>query len=313
MNAEPDRRCPVCSARTSGHLVVNACPVHKCSQCGHQFAAIALTDHHVHEQYGDDYFSGGGTAGYADYLASRELVTRHGKRYAAIVDSYCPGSLARKDRRMLDIGCAAGFLMEGFGQSGWEVTGVDPNANMVKHASSRGLDAYQAIFETLTQVADGAITRQRYQLVAMVQVIAHLTDLRRVGTTLAETVDEDGLVLIETWDSASLTARLLRSSWHEYSPPNVLHYFCKASLDSLMSEAGFRCIAGGRPEKRISMGHGRSLFQYKYGRSWWGKTLLRLSSVFPDNFSVPYPSEDLFWRLYQKQDEKISTTAATTR
>lgn len=300
MSTEPKSPCPVCNAQTSEYLVVNQCPIRKCGHCGHQFAAIELKSQHVREQYGDDYFSGGGTAGYADYLASRELVTRHGKRYAAIVDAYQPQDTTPDARRMLDIGCAAGFLMDGFRQSGWEVTGVDPNANMVRHASSCGLSACQATFESLMQVADGAIGRQRYQLLAMVQVIAHLTDLGSIRQTLPQLVEDKGFVLIETWDCASLTARLLKTGWHEYSPPNVLHYFSRSSLDILLQSAGFHYVAGGRPAKRISIGHGRSLFQYKYGEQWWGKALLRLSRALPDDFSVPYPSEDLFWRLYQK-------------
>ena len=202
---------------------------------------------------------------------------------------------------MLDIGCAAGFLMDGFRQSGWDVTGVDPNAAMVRHAVASGMTAYESSFENLLQARAGLNGRQAFDLLCLVQVIAHLTDLRSAAQTLAELVSDDGFVLVETWNSASLSARLLGANWHEYSPPNVLHYFSKKSLDQLLDSAGFDCIAGGRPAKKISMGHGRSLFRYKYGDYWWGKALLRMSRPISDNFSVPYPSEDLFWRLYRKR------------
>jgi hypothetical protein len=73
-------------------------------------------------------------------------------------------------------------------------------------------------------------------------------------------------------------------------------------LDHLLAQADFSVVATGRPEKRINMGHGRSIFKYKYGDSPWGKALLFASRVLADDFAVRYPSEDLFWRLYRKAD-----------
>ena len=66
-----------------------------------------------------------------------------------------------------------------------------------------------------------------YDLVVMLQVIAHLVDPLATGRRIAELLRPDGLWLVETWDRESRTARLFGRRWHEYSPPSVLHWFSR--------------------------------------------------------------------------------------
>ncbi|MGH1360269.1 MAG: class I SAM-dependent methyltransferase [Burkholderiaceae bacterium] len=294
-------QCPVCGSKTQCLLKLAACDILSCPQCTHQFADLAPTENHIDEQYNDRYFKGGGTSGYEDYVASGSLIRAHGTRYAELMGIHSLAGRTAGECRLMDIGCAAGFLMSGFKHAGWDVTGIDPNATMVALARSNGFRAYQGTLETLRDDIRHGSKNQQYDLISLIQVIAHLTDLERSKESLAALVKDNGFALIETWNCRSMTARLLGPNWHEYSPPNVMHYFSKPSLDRFMDDAGFSPTTGGRPSKTITMGHARSLFRYKYGNTRWGRALLSASRLFKDDFSVPYPSEDLFWRLYQKR------------
>jgi len=255
---------------------------------------------HVSEQFGDDYFIGGGTSGYDDYLTRKLIVQAHGERYAELMTEHVGPGQQSADKKLLDIGCAAGFIMEGFRSSGWSTTGLEPNQTMVRHAELSNLRAYQGTLEKIFDPTCELPATEQFDLVSLIQVVAHLTDVNLAAQNLNQLVRPDGFVLIETWDTKSLTARILGRRWHEYSPPNVLHYFSTNSLDWVMMQAGFSFVDGGRPKKRITMGHGRSIFRYKYGHRLLGKACLLASQVLPDDFTIPYPSEDLFWRLYQK-------------
>jgi hypothetical protein len=109
-----------------------------------------------------------------------------------------------------------------------------------------------------------------------------------------------GYLLIESWDSESWTARLFGRHWHEYSPPSVLHYFSRSSLLRLAQLHGFRLLASGRPAKKISAGHAKSLLEHKL-RGPAFRLLRPLLGIIPEGLVLPYPSEDLRWMLFQKQ------------
>ena len=279
-------------------LRIDDYPIAYCWQCTHQFTVAPTTDSHATQQFGNDYFFGGGTSGYADYLSGGRLLRERGNAYAEIVSRYMPEF---KEQHQLEIGCAAGFLMKGFEDAGWKSTGIDPNQTMVDHARTNGITAFRGTLESAETIQAIKEHQEQFDIVTMVQLVAHLYNLDLAMKHLAALVRDNGLVLVETWDSQSRTARFLRSRWHEYNPPNVLHFFSGKSLDRCMSNVGFHLVAHGRPDKPITVGHGRSLFDYKYGDAVWGKALLAVSGFVSDDVAVKYPSEDLFWRLYEKR------------
>lgn len=293
--------CPICAGRADDKFNVAGHSIGACTSCSHQFANINPGKDHAAEQFSDEYFFGGGTSGYQDYLSSAMLIRKGAERYTKIVNRHCKSSSDTAGIRVLDVGCAAGFVMQGFKQSGWIASGIDPNQTMVEESRANGFAARCATLETVfDETSLAKRTEEYFDLISMIQVIAHLSDLTKAASNLRRLLRADGFVLVETWDSASFTAKLLGERWHEYSPPNVLHYFSKNSLDKLFVDAGFNYVAGGRPAKRINLGHARSLFEFKYGNTHWGKPIVKASRVISDDVAIPYPAEDLFWRIYQK-------------
>ena len=64
-----------------------------------------------------------------------------------------------------------------------------------------------------------------YDAVSMIQVLPHFIDPKRAMAVVTKVLKPGGLLLIETWNRDSWTARLFGKNWHEYSPPSVLHWF----------------------------------------------------------------------------------------
>ena len=136
-------------------------------------------------------------------------------------------------------------------------------------------------------------------MISIIQVIAHFMDpaaaMRHAATLLAP----GGLLLVETWDRQSRTARLFGKSWHEYSPPSVLQWFSKSGLTALAGQQGFDLVAMGRPRRSIQVGHAASLLRYKLAGSTAGKLAAPLLGLVPKGLTVPYPGDDLFWSLFR--------------
>jgi SAM-dependent methyltransferase len=279
--------CPVCSAPSAPIFRAGEYPIRLCSACHHRFAELIPASNHVGTVYDDTYFFGGG-AGYANYLDEAVLLRGHGTRYTRILRRFCPPGT------VLDIGCAAGFIMDGFRAAGWQPTGLEPNPRMADHARTElGIEVHTSALEDFRPDAS-------FDLVTMIQVIGHLAALHPSMDVVRALLRPGGYLLIESWDAESWTARVFGRRWHEYSPPSVLHYFSRTSLLTLAQLHGFRLVASGRPAKKIAAGHAKSLLQHKL-RAPGFRLLHPILRLIPEGLVLPYPSEDLRWMLFHKQ------------
>ncbi len=281
--------CPLCQ----GHAVRLFHKHHhwilSCAACGHRFALLTVLDQpsHIQRVYGDQYFFGGG-AGYPNYLEEGNILRSHGRRYGRLLRRYAPyGTL-------LDVGCAAGFILHGLCDTGWRGEGIEPNARMAQYAREQlGLPVTTSTLEELDEV-------DRYDVVTMIQVIAHLVDPREAFQRIAYATNSGGLCLIETWNWKSATARLFGKAWHEYSPPSVLHWFSLDRLIRLASEFDYAMVSSGRVPKWIGCRHALSLVTHSLGDSRLGLLATNALRMIPENLNLPYPAEDLFWVLFRK-------------
>jgi SAM-dependent methyltransferase len=283
--------CPICGASATQKFQKYKYWIVQCTRCHHQFLEEQLLASHAEQVYGDDYFYGG-QAGYPDYLAEEKLIRDHGRRYGKLVAKYMvPG-------RMLDVGAAAGFVLSGFVDYGWQGDGIEPNAGMAAFGREQlGLNVQAGTLENLrTLMGD-----RTYDLVSMVQVLPHFYDLRQALTAAAEATNPGGHWLIETWNRDSLSAKLFGRQWHEYSPPSVLHWFSPSDLKLLAESYGFEVVDQGRPQKWINGAHVKSLLGYKFETMPFGKVFKAMLRLLPDNLRIPYPAEDLFWTLFRKR------------
>lgn len=277
--------CPICGHSTERRFETHGHWLRECAGCQHQFFESAVRADHVAQIYGDDYFAGGG-AGYPDYLGEGDLLRKRGCWYARQLARYMPVGT------VLDVGAAAGFILKGLEDAGWRGEGVEPNETMARHA--------REVLELSVSITDleGLVCDKQFDLVSMIQVIAHFVDLRIALAKVTKALKPGGHLLVETWNSRSLTARLLGKRWHEYSPPSVLHCFSLKSLSHLTAKEGFHEVARGRPSKWISGGHAKALLRYKFGDVKWVE---RLMLMIPERASFPYPAEDLVWVLLKKK------------
>lgn len=280
--------CTICGGESRRLFAKRGVSIRGCHRCAHQFAEFALDHEHAARVYGDDYFFGG-AAGYDDYLSEARLLRAHGERYARLLAPHlAPG-------RVLDVGAAAGFVLEGLLDAGWTGAVVEPNARMALLAHERlGVPAFVGTLEQF-ESAD------RFDLVTMIQVVAHFGDLRRAFAAAAAATVPRGWWLVETWNRDDWVARLLGRHWHEYNPPSVLHWFNPAGLRKLASDFGFEQVAVGRPRKRLNAGHAMSLLRFHAAGRRLGALATLAESLVPDGLPVPYPFTDLFWALFRRR------------
>jgi SAM-dependent methyltransferase len=279
--------CPLCGGEGSRWFEANGYWIRECQDCSHRWAELERYDGHVASVYGDAYFESGG-AGYPDYVGEGPLLREHGRRYASLVSAYAaPGT-------MLYVGCAAGFILRGFCDVGWTGVGVEPNASTARFGREN-LDV-----EIAASAFEDYEDDRRYDLVTMIQVLPHFIDPRQALAAAAGLTKPDGLVLVETWDRRSWTARLMGRYWHEYSPPSVLHWFSRAGVRALAGGLGLVEVARGRPPKRLAASHAKSLIHHKSSGSKLKPLIALPLALVPERLTLPYPLDDVFWALFRR-------------
>lgn len=267
--------------KTKGYSII------ECKKCGHRFTEIQNIENHVEKVYSDNYFFEG-KEGYPNYLEEKEILYNYGLRFAKLISKYTNAG------EILDVGCAAGFILKGFEKRGWNCWGIEPNETMASYGKNElGLHISTGSLETFE-------TSQRFDLISLIQVIGHFYDLDKALQNLSELLKDKGLVLVESWNMRSGIARIMGRHWHEYSPPSVVHWFSDKTLVRLFKYYGFEIIDKGYPAKRINVKHALSLFEEKSPNFLLKKRIFKgLNNMF-GRFTLFYPPIDVKWSIFRK-------------
>ncbi|MDZ4848862.1 MAG: class I SAM-dependent methyltransferase [Pirellulaceae bacterium] len=189
-------KCPRCNG--SSHVLWNQLghDILQGAHCDHRFGLPLLSDCHLAHVYSDDYFEGGG-AGYSNYLSEGTMLRKRGRQYAKRIKK-----LTGKTGTVVDVGAAAGFLLQGWFDAGWTGYGVEPNATMARYGREvNRVDVRCNTFESIEDLAPNSV-----DCVAMLQVLPHLIDPVSAIQKANSILKPDGMLLIETWDRSSYFA-----------------------------------------------------------------------------------------------------------
>ncbi len=279
--------CPLCNDDSRTLFQKHGIWIRECTACRHRFANSEMPNDHVEQVYGDDYFFSGG-AGYDNYLSEAGLLVPHGRRYGRLLKRHGAGT------SLLDVGAAAGLILKGLVEEGFDGRGVEPNSTMATFAQVElQLNVEASSFEHFEPDT-------QFDVLTVIQVMGHFIDPVEVVGKLHRLMKPGGLCLVETWDAGSWPARLLGSNWHEYSPPSVLQWFSRGSLNQLFERCQFEPVATGHPSKWINASHVCSLIDHKLPHSRWADAVRSGLRCMPASLNLPYPSDDLFWTLFRR-------------
>jgi len=152
--------------------------------------------------------------------------------------------------RLLDVGCALGYLLDIARCDGWETKGLDTSQYAVQYAR-----------ETLQlDVAHSDLTHlpfpdEHFNVITLWDVIEHLPDPTRTIRECFQKLKPGGLLSIITPDQSSLCARLLGKRWVEYQKPHEhIYFFSTSNFAELLRRIGFHIEWKGTAGKHVPLG-----------------------------------------------------------
>lgn len=173
-------------------------------------------------------------------------------RWVRTLKNLVPGRLSFFDRhvdwegkRVLDVGCAGGFMSEAIGEKGASVVGIDPAEDAIaaarSHAEGSGLDVrYDVGVGENLPYDDGS-----FDAVVCVDVLEHVADLSKTIAEIArvlkpggvfafDTINRNPIARFATITMAEDVLRLLPRGTHDpdmyIRPSELLSQFDKAGL-----------------------------------------------------------------------------------
>ena len=167
----------------------------------------------------------------------------------ALVDAHlAPHGRPLAGLRVLDIGCAAGLLSEPLAARGARVTGIDAAEKNIAAARLHAERSGVAVDYRVGDAATALAADERFDVVALLEVVEHVDDVDAMIATAARHVGPGGLLLASTidrtWKSwlfaivgAEYVFRVLPVGTHQWR-----HFVRPGEMQAAAMRAGLRRI-----------------------------------------------------------------------
>jgi 2-polyprenyl-3-methyl-5-hydroxy-6-metoxy-1,4-benzoquinol methylase len=220
-------RCIACAGEPAPLFQRGELAVVRCRGCGLEWQRPFPSAERLHELYAGDYLVRWGARDPASLERVRAIKQASCRQLLAELARLRPGG------RLLDLGCAAGFLLEAAEAAGFQGFGLDLNPEAVGIAKRRFGD----------RVAEGELDASAFpgvvfDAITLIDVLEHVPDPGELLARVRGRLAPSGVLAVLLPNAASLTSRLLGSRWPHYTPEH-LFFWTPAALRRQLVAAGF--------------------------------------------------------------------------
>lgn len=182
----------------------------------------------------------------------------------SIIIHAVPALPSKRGGKVLDIGCGTGDTLVQLKALGFDVYGMDMDANAVRLAKQKGVTHVQiGRYKDLKNYKDNY-----FDVIRMYHVIEHLDDPGLCMSLLYKKLKKGGELIIGTPNPSSMVARLFGSYWYNLDSPRHLVLLSPKNLQSIGERQKFTvgkidfCSAGG------FIGSIQYMLEEKFGVRW---------------------------------------------
>ena len=260
--ANSDRSCYLCKKSILQRQFTKlGFTIYRCPRCNF----FSLNFNHNYRDfllsyYREGYFTGDkNVRAYANYQEDKPNISNNARSLLEKLKHYHQGG------NLLDVGCAMGFFMEeaqkfGFRSFGIEVSEYAGNFAKQKFNKRVFLGSVEEFFEK--RESSSIFKDVLFDAVILSDLIEHLQDPRQVLKDIRKILKDNGIIVIQTGDVDSFWARLVGKNWHFFAPPQHLYFFSKKTLNSLLTQSGYKIIRTVKEGKYLSISY--LLFMTRY-------------------------------------------------
>ena len=223
------RACPLCECQVSTPVFQT---IRKCRSCGLRFVSPLGNFHGENET--EEYFV-------SDYLPLHQanwensLVER--RVHLELIRRY---SSLPSQPRLLDVGCALGFMLQETKAAGWEAIGVETSAFAARYAKQNtGCTVHAG---TLQQAG---FESESFDVITLMDVIEHVPDPCALLSEVNRLLRRGGTLFLVTPNFGSFFVWLYGPKAYGIGPEEHVTYFQPGTMKRALQKTGFREIVVG--------------------------------------------------------------------
>jgi SAM-dependent methyltransferase len=218
----------------------------RCHACGLVYRTPIPTDDDLSRIYSREYYTSWGIeeshlsvllCKYATFAIDLEQLDAEARK---------PGGVGVGS--LLDVGCAAGYLMDIAAMLGWKPHGLEVSSYSADLAARR-FGAERVFAGPLTR---SGIAPESFEAMTMTDMLEHTTDVNDTLAAAWALLRPGGLLLITTPRLDSWSAFFMRSRWPHFKEEHVV-LFTRDGLSRQLERAGFELIAVGPRGKYVTL------------------------------------------------------------
>lgn len=217
--------CPYCNkSYIKQYIKVNDFNIVKCANCGLVFTQIKSQPKKINDiVYNDVYMS--------NYELRKSTIKNRFREKFNIIQNFKRGG------NLLDIGCSVGYFLQTAEESSqykWKLYGAEINNSLVEVAKKNTkADVKHCGLPKLLY------TDNTFDVVTCFDVLEHSSDIIKNLSEINRVLINDGILVLQCPNYASLMQVLTRNKWDWWTPPDHLIHFSKYSLIKILNDNGF--------------------------------------------------------------------------
>ena len=247
--------CRVCSGATTSPRTISHGKLYLCPTCGTRFLEPSATTAYD-DRYYESWFGEPG----------QNIQRLKGENFRRLLQHY-PNPLPGK--RLLDIGCATGFLLQEASIQGARVAGIDVNIWATTQARKLLPEARIYTGTLHDSLAAGFFTPASFDIITATDVIEHVVEVKDFLGDILQLLAPDGTALFTLPDPDSWSARAMGTAWFQYKAEHVT-YLTRKSLQILAAELGFSIELLKPHRKVLTLEYITNVLTY-HNRGWVSK------------------------------------------
>jgi len=233
--------CILCGSSSSTLLSIqNTWPVVRCRKCGLVYLSERPAEKTLTEMYSSSYYEDG-EVGYTGYIRTFE---KYHDTFMKIYHRRHRDLLHRAHgKRLLEIGCAYGFLLDYLRGKDWEVTGIEISPVSSEYARSKlGLDVHTGSIETIE------LKEHSFDVILLLDVLEHLHRPFDILSRIEKLLSPEGILVVQCpwelyhWEeiAEAILKGMKPGTIEPDAVPAHLYFFQPHTLEAVLEKGGFR-------------------------------------------------------------------------
>lgn len=164
------------------------------------------------------------------------------RRLLGILD----GIVEPKGKRLLDLGCGGGFVVEVAGEMGFDAEGVEANSAMVELCRKRGLKITRG---DVSKIKD--LEKASYDVIVLSSVSEHLSRPDRIISSCKTLLAPGGVLILQQALFDGLLPKVFPWGWYGWQPGEHFWHYTREALSVMFERLKFEKVR----ERRGSLYH----------------------------------------------------------